>query len=130
MSRQLAVIIISLFAAVLFFIAIGHPSWDCYGRILGPDCTYVKAYEIVGILLVMAGVFVTLAAIFLILSLLVGSSWMDIAAMILAAVAAILAIAGVFYYISVRGIWSPVIAAIAMSLTVALALILIFDYFE
>ena len=130
MDRQVALFIIALLSAILLYFAIGYPSWDCNGSILGSYCTHIKEYEIVGIMLIIAAVFITLAALFIILSLLIGSSWMDIAAMVFAVVGAILAIAGVFYYISVRGIWSPVIAAIGMALAVALALILIFDYFE
>lgn len=129
MSREILTIIISVVAAILFFIAIFYPSWDCSGGILGSICASAKSNEIVGILLILAAVFVTLAALFLILSYFLGSGWMDIAALVLAVIAAILAIAGVFYYISVRGVWSPVIAAIAMALTVALALILIFELF-
>ncbi|KAL5105439.1 hypothetical protein TcWFU_009646 [Taenia crassiceps] len=127
MDRRVAYIIIALVAALLFFVAIGYHGWGCGDSILGPGCIRNKVNEVTGALLLTAGLLVFLAAIFLILLVVTESSWSEIASAIIASVAAILAIAGVFYYLDSRKFWSPFIATIGMSLSVALAAILLFD---
>ncbi|KAH9280836.1 hypothetical protein ECG_07271 [Echinococcus granulosus] len=127
MDRRIAYIIIALVAAILFFVAIGYSGWVCSGSILGPNCLKSKVNEATGALLLTAGLLVLIAGIFLILLVVTGTRWSEIASAIIATLAAIMAIAGVFYYLDHMKIWSPFIATIAMSLSVALAAILLFD---
>lgn len=127
MDRRLGYIFVALVAAILFFVAVGYNGWGCGDSILGPKCITSKVHEIAGALLLTAGLIILLAAIFLILVVTNGSNWTEIASTVAATIAAIIAIAGVFYYLNSRNLWSPFIATTAMSLTVALAAILLFD---
>ncbi|KAL5960567.1 hypothetical protein TSMEX_011706 [Taenia solium] len=127
MDRRIAYIIIALLAALLFFLAIGYNGWACGDSILGPNCIKHKVNETTGALLLTAGLLILIAGIFLIVLVVTETSWSEIASAVIATVAAILAIAGVFYYLDHMRIWSPFIATIAMSLSVALAAILLFD---
>ncbi|EUB59683.1 hypothetical protein ECG_07265 [Echinococcus granulosus] len=127
MDRRVAYIIIALVAAILFFVAIGYNGWGCGDGILGPNCLRSKVNEVTGALLLTAGLLVLIAVVFLILLVATETSWSEIASTVIATLAAIIALAGVFYYLDHRQIWSPFIATIAMSLTVALAAILLFD---
>ena len=74
-----------------------------------------------------AGLLILLAGIFLIVLVAMDEDWAEIAGAVFAVLAAIIAIAGVFYYLANTATWSPFIATIAMSLTVAVAAILLFD---
>ncbi|VDK24299.1 unnamed protein product [Taenia asiatica] len=127
MDRRLGYVFVALVAAILFFVAIGYNGWECGDSILGPKCINLKVHEITGALLLTAGLIILLAAVFLILVVTNGSSWTEIASTVAATIASIIAIAGVFYYLNSRNLWSPFIATTAMSLTVALAAILLFD---
>ena len=127
MDRRIAYIIVALLAALLFFLAVGYNGWGCGDSILGTNCIKVKVNEITGALLLTAGLLILLASIFLILVVALGDSWTEIVSAVFATLAAIIGIAGVFYYLDSHGNWSPFIATIAMSLTVALAAILLFD---
>ncbi|VDM34462.1 unnamed protein product [Hydatigera taeniaeformis] len=127
MDRRIGYIIIALVAALLFFVAIGYHGWACGDSILSSNCLRFKINEVTGALLLTAGLLILVAGIFLIVLVLTETSWSEIAAAVIAIVAAILAIAGVFYYLDHMGMWSPFIATIAMSLSIALAAILLFD---
>ena len=127
MDRRVAYIIVALIAAFLFFLAIGYNGWGCGESILGSICIKSKVNETTGALLLTAGLLILLAGIFLILMVVLGDSWTEIASTVVATLAAIIAIAGVFYYLDSLKLWSPYIATIAMSLSIALAAILLFD---
>ncbi|KAH9280839.1 hypothetical protein ECG_07272 [Echinococcus granulosus] len=127
MDRRLGYVFVALLAAILFFVAVGYSGWGCGDSILGPRCINQKVHEITGALLLTAGLIIFLAAIFLVLVVTDGSSWTEIVSTVATTVAAIIAIVGVFYYLNSRNLWSPFIATTAMSLTVALAAILLFD---
>ncbi|VDM35251.1 unnamed protein product [Hydatigera taeniaeformis] len=127
-DHRVGYVVLALIAVILYFTAIGYGGWDCKGSILGQTCAKNSVNLTTGALLTTAGVVVFFAAIFLILTLTKGKDWMDILATVLTIIAAILAMAGVFYYLDKKNIWSPFIATIAMSITVALAAILICDH--
>lgn len=127
MDRRIGHIIIALSAAILFFVAIGYTDWACGGSILGSNCLQYKVNEVTGALLLTAAFLILITGIFLIVLVTTGAEWSEITSAVVATAAAILALAGVFYYLNERGLWSPFIATIAMSLTVALAAILLFD---
>ncbi|EUB59682.1 hypothetical protein ECG_07268 [Echinococcus granulosus] len=120
--------VLALVAAILFFTAIGYGGWTCTGSIFSKDCVQSNVNATTGALLLVAGLVVFFASISLIVAVTKGKKWADILSIVLTVIAAILAIAGVFYYLNSKNIWSPFIATIAMSLTVALAAILIFDH--
>ncbi|KAL5105383.1 hypothetical protein TcWFU_002490 [Taenia crassiceps] len=127
MDRRLGYVFVALVAAILFFVAIGYNGWGCGDSILGPKCINSNVHKTTGALLLTAGLIILLAAIFLTLVVTKDSSWTEIASAVAATIASIIAIAGVFYYLNSRNLWSPFIATTAMSLTVALAAILLFD---
>ncbi|VDM36084.1 unnamed protein product [Hydatigera taeniaeformis] len=127
-DHQVGHIVLALIAVILFFTAIGYSGWDCRGSILGKACVKNSVNLTAGALLTTAGVVIFFAVIFLILKVAKGKDWMDILAIVLTVIAAILAMAGVFYYLNSKQMWSPFIATIAMSLNVALAAILTFDH--
>ncbi|VDK22805.1 unnamed protein product [Taenia asiatica] len=129
MDRRIAYIIIALSAAILFFVAIGYNGWGCGDSILGPNCLKIKMHEVTGALLLTAGLLILIVVALLILFVATESGWSQIACTVVATLAALISIAGVFYYLDHRRIWSPFIATIAMSLTVALTAILLFDIF-
>ncbi|KAL5105457.1 hypothetical protein TcWFU_004786 [Taenia crassiceps] len=129
MDRRVAYIIIALSAAILFFAAIGFNGWGCGDSILGPNCLKLKVHEVTGALLLTAGLLVLITTALLILFVATESGWSQIAATVVATIAAIISLAGVFYYLDHRRIWSPFIATIAMSLTVAITAILLFEIF-
>ncbi|KAL5960569.1 hypothetical protein TSMEX_011708 [Taenia solium] len=127
MDRKIVYIILALAAAFLFFFAIGFDGWGCGGSILGSNCLRFNFNEVTGALLLTAGLVVLIAGIILIIIIFRDFSWSVIVASVLAVISAILSIAGVFYYVDVHRTWSPFIATAAMTLTVALSVILIFD---
>ncbi|VDK24510.1 unnamed protein product [Taenia asiatica] len=127
MDRRISYILIAFVAALLFFLAIGYNGWGCGGSILGSSCIKNKVNEVTGALLLTAAFLILIAGIFLIVLVATEYDWSEIASAVIATVAAILAIAGVFYYLDHRKFWSPFIATIAMSLSVALAAILLLD---
>lgn len=127
MDRRIAYIVIALLAALLFFLAIGYNGWGCGGSILGPDCIKHNTNKVTGALLLTAAFLVLIAGILLTLRVAAEYDWSETASAIIACIASILAMAGVFYYLDHMGIWSPFIATIAMSLCVAVAAILLFD---
>ncbi|EUB59681.1 hypothetical protein ECG_07269 [Echinococcus granulosus] len=127
MNRRIAYIIIALVAAILFFLAIAYSGWGCDGSILGPNCLLSKGNEVTGALLLTAGLLIFIAGIFLIILVVTETMWSEIASTVIAILSAIIAIAGIFYYLDHMKSWSPFIATIAMSLTIALAAVLLFD---
>ncbi|VDK22807.1 unnamed protein product [Taenia asiatica] len=127
MDQRIGHILIAFVAALLFFVAIGYTDWACGGSILGSNCLRSNVNTVTGALLLTAAFLILLAGIFLIVLMVTGAEWSEITSAAVATAAAILAIAGVFYYLNKRGLWSPFIATIAMSLSVALAAILLFD---
>ncbi|VDM18521.1 unnamed protein product [Hydatigera taeniaeformis] len=127
MDRRVGYVIVALVAAVLFFLAIGYNGWGCNDSILGPKCISDKTHEVTGALLLTAAIIITIASIFLILVVTDVWAWSEITSTVTTAMAAIIAMAGVFFYLNSRNLWSPFIATTAMSLTVALAAILLFD---
>ncbi|KAL5960563.1 hypothetical protein TSMEX_011702 [Taenia solium] len=127
-DHRVGYIFLALIAAILYFTAIGYSGWDCSGSILGMECTKSEVNLTTGALLLTAGLVVFIASLFLIAAVTKGKDWMDILSTVLTVIAAILAMGGVFYYLDTKNIWSPFIATIAMSVTVALAAILIFDH--
>lgn len=127
MDRKIVYVILALAAAFLYFFAIGFDGWSCGGSILGENCLRFEVNKVAGALLLTAGLVVCIAGVLLILLILLDYSWSVIAACVLAVISAILSIAGVFYYVDAHKNWSPFIATAAMTLTVALSVILIFD---
>lgn len=127
-DHRVGYIVLAIIAAILYFTAIGYSGWDCKGSILSAECTKYKVNLTTGALLLTAGLVVFVASLFLIAVVVKGNVWLDIVSTVLTGAAAILAMAGVFYYLNSRNIWSPFVATIAMSITVALAAILIFDH--
>ena len=130
MDRKIGFIFVALIAAILFYISIGYPGWGCGEEILSSVCTKFDVYRITGALILTAALLVTIAAIFLIIELSLGLKWANIIAIVLTALSAILAIAGVFYYLDSVNRWSPFLAAMAMSFTIALVVILLMDIFS
>ncbi len=127
MDRRIIYVVIALMAALLFFIAIGYDGWGCGGSIFSESCKKLSRHETTGALLLVSGMVVLAGAILMILVIVLNKSWANIAATVVTAVAAILAIAGVFFYYDVAGMWSPYISTIAMTLTISLAFVLIFE---
>ena len=115
----------ALITALLFFVAVGYSSWP--GCILGGGCTHESRGKTTGALLITAGLLTVLCAIFLIVLVTVGEGWSHIAAAVVAVIASILAMAGVFYFLDKSDTWSPFIATVAMSLTITLVAIIIED---
>ncbi|VDL42052.1 unnamed protein product [Hymenolepis diminuta] len=128
MDRKIGYLIISIIATILFMVAIGYAGWGCGGSILSQRCIKLsKIYEITGALLLTAGLLVFIAGVFILLYMLKGFGWSNIIATVACFIAAILALAAMFYYYDSGNIWSPFIATIAMSLNVALAGMLVFE---
>lgn len=127
MDRRIGYIIVALLAALLFFVAIGYKGWFCGESILGPNCGKFEVSKTTGGLLLTAGLLIFLAAVFIIIHLAMGASWAGIVAAVLTVISAILSIAGVFYYLDKYNIWSPFIASMGMSFTIALSAIIIMD---
>lgn len=127
MDRRIGYIIIALLSALLFFLAVGYHSWPCGGSPLSQGCIRYKVYETTGALILTAGLLIFICGIFLIIVLVMDETWAEITSTVFAILAAIIAIAGVFYYYERGSEWGPFIATIGMSLTTALAAILLFD---
>lgn len=127
MDRRIIYVIIALLSAALFFMAVGYASWGCAGSPLADPCKQIERLHTTGALLLTAGLVILLGGIFLILLVVMGDSWTEIAAAVATTAAAILAIAAVFYFYDKTNIWSPFIATIAMTLSIALAAVLLFD---
>ncbi|VDK25588.1 unnamed protein product [Taenia asiatica] len=127
MDRRIAYVVIAFVAPLLFFVAIGYDGWGCGGSILGPLCRQVKEFEIIGALILTAALLIVIAAIVLILHILMGNIWTKIVSAIITTIAAILAIAGTFYYLHFIALWSPFIATIAMTLVIVLAALILTD---
>ena len=125
MNHRIGFIIVALIAALLFYVAIGYPGWGCGGRILGPFCTQFDLYTITGSLLMTAAILVTTAAFFLIILYAKGARWASVVAAVLTVLSALLAIVGLFYYLGSTQFLSAIIATMAMSFTITLAVILI-----
>lgn len=127
MNREVGYIVVALIAALLYFVAIGYDGWYCGESILGPTCSQLEASKVTGGLLVTAGLLIVIVAILLIFGLTKNLIWANKTAAVLATVTAIIATVGVFYYLNLHNIWSPFIAAMAMSFTMALSAILLTD---
>ncbi|VDO11120.1 unnamed protein product [Rodentolepis nana] len=127
MDRRIGYIIIALLSALLFFLAVGYNGWPCGGSPLSDRCKRLKLYETTGALILTAGLLALLCGIILIFALLKGGDWTEIASLVLALLAAIIGMAGVFYYYDNSAWWGPFIATVGMSLTIALAGIILFD---
>ena len=127
MDRRIGYIIVALIGALLFYVAIGYSGWFCGESILGSRCLNSELARVTGGLLITAALLITFAAVFLIIEYIKGARWANIVAVVFTLISAILAIAGVFYYIDNTGFWSPFIAAMGMSFTIALAAILLMD---
>ncbi|VDO11262.1 unnamed protein product [Rodentolepis nana] len=116
-------------ATILFMTAIGYNGWKCGESLLSPLCIKLdKRNEITGALLLTAGLLVFIAGAFILVYLLKGSGGPNIAATVATFIAAILASVAMFFYHSFVIGWSPFIATMAMSLTIALAIMLIFQF--
>ena len=126
MDRGIIYIILALLAAFLFFFAVGYNGWGCGDSILGPNCIISTHLQTTGALLLTAGLLILLAGIFFILLVVIGDGWMEIAAAVISILAAIIAMAGVFYYMTYVNVTSPFIATIGMALTVAVAVMILF----
>ena len=126
MDRRIGYITVALLAALLYFVAIGYPGWLCGESILGPTCSQLESSKTTGGLLTTAGLLIVIAAILLIVGYAKNVTWAGTAAAIVTTMSAIIAIAGVFLYLHLNFLWSPVIATIGMSFSIALATILLF----
>ncbi|EUB59674.1 hypothetical protein EGR_05436 [Echinococcus granulosus] len=127
MYRKVTNATFALVAAFLFFFAIAYAGWGCGGSILGRDCLRNPESEVTGALLLTAALIVLIAGIILILQIFFHYSWSAIAVCVLAVISAILSIAGIAYYADRSQRSSPFVATAAMTLTVALSVILIVD---
>ena len=125
MDRKIGYIFVALIAALLYFVAIGYPGWFCGESILGPTCGQLEVSKTTGGLLVTAGLLIVIAAILLIVSLMKNLEWASTGAAIVTTMSAIIATVGVFYYLHQHYLWSPLIATMAMSFTMALSAILL-----
>ena len=72
-----------------------------------------------------AAILVTTAAFFLIILYAKGARWASVVAAVLTVLSALLAIVGLFYYLGSTQFLSAIIATMAMSFTITLAVILI-----
>ena len=119
---------VNSFAALPFFFSVGYNGWGCGGSIFSRRCTLqCICSERVGALLLTAGALILLATIFLALFILRDEDWCIVVSAICATLAAIIGMAGVFYYINHGSLISPYLATIVMTLSIALAAFLIFD---
>ena len=124
---RIALVVFASVAAGLFFFAVSFDSWDCPGGLLGEVCSQSYAYKSAGIILIMTGVCLILAAFLLLLSIFIKRMIIYYIGMGLTIAGLVMAFAGVFYYLGIRGVWSPLIAAIGMFLTIALFTIEVVD---
>ena len=127
MDRRIGYTVVAFLAALLFFVAIGYNGWYCGESILGPTCSQLSDSKVTGGLLITAGLLIVIAGVLLIISLMKNATWATRGAAIVTTISAILAIVGVFYYLNQHNIWSPFIAAMAMSFNMVLAAILLTD---
>lgn len=128
MDRRFAYVIVALISALLFFLAAGYKGWECRDSILSQRCIFkLISRETLAALIVTAGVLILLAGIFLIILILRDDDWTQIISAVLAILAAIIGMAGVLYYLDHVDTKSPFFATIAMTLSIALAAILVFD---
>lgn len=128
MDSKIVNIVIALIAALLFLIAIGIDGWGCGGSILSEACLFLKVNKVTGALLMTSALLVVIGAICLILIASKDNSVANFVACIAIPVAAILSFTGVIYYLEKHQWWSPFLSTFAMSLTLALAVILIADF--
>ena len=127
MDRKIGYIIFAFLSALLFFVAIGYAGWYCGESILGPTCSQLEVNRTTGGLLVTAGLLIVIAGLLLIVGYVKNLAWANTSAAVITTITAIIAIAGVFYYMSEHNIWSPIIAAMGMSFNIVLAGILLTD---
>ncbi|EUB59684.1 hypothetical protein EGR_05446 [Echinococcus granulosus] len=127
MDQKIIYVIIAIISAILFFFAIGFNGWSCGGSIFSDTCLISTVNEVTGALLLTAGLLVLLGGIFLIVLVVKGDTWANIVATVVVIIAALLSLAGVLYYLDQRELWSPFLASVAMSFTMALAAILVAD---
>nr|CDS30342.2 hypothetical transcript [Hymenolepis microstoma] len=128
MDVRIQHLILATIATILFMTAIGYDGWNCGDSILSQRCIkHDKRNEITGAILLTAGLLVFTSGAFTLIYLLKRFKWAKIAATGATFIAAILASAAMFFYHTFVIGWSPFIAAMAMSLTIALAIILICD---
>lgn len=128
MYRRISYVAVALIATLLFFVAIGYSGWvNCASSILSPDCRKSVVNRTAGGLLLTAGLCIFICAVLLVFSIMYGNRWIEVISAAIASSSAILAIAGCFYYHDHTKIWSPFIASMAMTLSIALAVVLIVD---
>ena len=129
-DRRIGAIIIGLTATLLFFLSIGLADWSCQDSILGHRCINLLVGKVTGSLLLVAGFLIVLNTVFLV----VAKIWDDVRfqamSIIICAVATILSLAGMIYYLRDQPTISPYIAVAAMSVSFTLTLILLFDHIE
>lgn len=128
MDHRLAYFILALFSTVIFFVAVGYDGWGCEGSILSGDCSNLFLYRFIAGLLLVAGTFSLFASVLLIPPMRKWLTHAEMVALALGGVATIAAMTGMFYYTDAADDWSPFIAAIAMSLTVALSTVMLLDF--
>ena len=120
----------SLIAALLFFLAVGYNGWKCGPSILSGPCTSNVNNPTTGALLLCAGFVIFLEAILYIFVTVTDSYYVAVAATFVVGFAAILGMAGVFYYYHNEDPprWSPTIAIMGMSISVTLACMTLYDF--
>ncbi|CUT98663.1 hypothetical transcript [Echinococcus multilocularis] len=119
MIQRLGHLLLSTLAAALFFVAVGYAGWDC-GHILTGERTWKEVYKTTGSTLLMANFASLLGA--LLMALIIVTS-IDVNTGIVIVSAAILGMTRVFYYYKDEKIWSPLIATMAMTIAVSLAIL-------
>nr|CDS21944.1 hypothetical protein EgrG_000072500 [Echinococcus granulosus] len=121
MIQRLGHLLLSMLAAALFFVAVSHAGWDC-GHILTSECTWKEIYKTTGSTLLMAGFASLLGALLMALIILTKTASIDVNTGIIIVCGAILGMTGVFYYYKDE-MWSPLIATMAMTIAVSLAIL-------
>ncbi|CDI96982.1 expressed conserved protein [Echinococcus multilocularis] len=127
MNWKILCALCSLVATFLFLLAVGYDGWNCGGSILSNGCLRFVHLKVTGALLLTAGLVVFISSILLILEIVCNCSCSGIAACAFAVISTMVSITAVAYYASIIQLLSPFFATAAMTLTVALSLILIFD---
>ncbi len=118
---------LAILAVLFYFVGVGYDGWGCGGSVLCHPCVNQNYLKTTGALLFTAACITMFLATVLILVVIFDEEWMLLVAGLTAILAAIMGIAGVFYYHDYVDVWSPMLSGIAMMFTVVLTACIGFD---
>ncbi|KAL5105509.1 hypothetical protein TcWFU_006382 [Taenia crassiceps] len=127
MNTNVIHIFACLFTAALLLVPVVFHGFNCTGTVFSSSCGGIKYLQIMGGLILSAGVLIFLAALIICLTTFCHAKWLKHAAISVVSLSTILSAAAVILYFNSTKAWSPFMVSIAMTASFVHTVMLLID---